>query len=214
MMKTAFEYAQEVDKQIDGLSDEYFHLKKGRKGKLLQEELYPLSRLALSFKQPGLQVLVEGFEDCRPADGKIVVSGFKCLEAEIQITVAGYNHEESLRSELLLSQGGTPYSGDIKRIKGNIVARMETVDADEHFNKLVESIVSRFEKKSKIKYLKGTILLIVFDECKLYSNSKWNLLFSNLTAKVTTNETPFSAIYLFNCWTNQLRLLTGAPLYK
>jgi hypothetical protein len=213
MSSSAFEYAMEVDKRIDELSNEDFHRKKGE-GKVLLEELYPLSRLALSFKQPGLQVLVEGFEDCRRADGRIVVSGFKCLEAEIQITFAGYSYDDSLRSELLLAQGSTPGSGEIKRINGKIVATMEAVDADEYIDKLVMSIVSIFQKKSKMEYLNDTILLIAFGEYKLSSNSKWALLFSNLTAQITTDETPFSGIYLFNCWTNQLRLLTGAPKYN
>lgn len=213
MNNSAFEYAMEVDKRIDGLSNEEFHLKKAQ-GKVLLEELYPLSRLALFFKQPGLEVLVEGFEDCGRADGKIIVTGFKSLEAEIQLTFAGYSYDDALRSELLLSQGCAPFSGEIKRKKGKIEARMEAVDPDEYIDKLAKSIVSRFQKKSKKDYLNDTILLIAFDEYKLFGNSKWNLLFSKLTAEITTDKTLFSAVYLFNCWTNQLRLFAGAPIYN
>jgi len=118
----AYTFASEVDRQIESLPDTGYRLKKGR-GKVLREELLPLSRLALFFKRPGLSVEVAGHEDNGRADGHIWITGFLEKEFEIQITYI-YTHEDSLRDELLNSQGYCPGAGKIKRVNGDIVAEM------------------------------------------------------------------------------------------
>lgn len=70
MKDTAYSFAQKVDDQLEATSSSDYHLRTGRI-KLLREELYPISRLALQLKQPGLKVEVEAFENNDAADGHI-----------------------------------------------------------------------------------------------------------------------------------------------
>ncbi len=147
MKRNAFEFAQEVDRQIEQLSIEEYHLRQGR-GKLLQEELLPISRLGIHFKVPGLNVEVEAFENDGPVGGHISISGFRSEEFDVQVTYI-YSYEESLRRELLLSQGVAPAAGVIFRDKRSrkIVSTMTSVDLEQHIDDLANAVVERFEKK-------------------------------------------------------------------
>jgi hypothetical protein len=106
MKDTAYSFAREVDQQIEALAPDDYHRKFGR-SKQLQEELYPISRLALQLKQPGLEVEVEAFEDDGPVDGYIRISGFREREFDVEVTCV-YDYNESLRRELLVSEGSAP----------------------------------------------------------------------------------------------------------
>ena len=107
MKADAYTFASEVDWEIEGLPDDVYQRRSGR-GKLLREELLPLSRLGLRMKQPGLNVEVESFEDDRPADGIVRISGFRSREFEVQVTFAGYGYQEALRAEHLVKRGHVP----------------------------------------------------------------------------------------------------------
>jgi hypothetical protein len=104
MMTSAYEFALKVDRQIEALSNEDYHRRVGR-SKKLREELYPLSRLALHFKRPGLEVEVQGFVDCGRPDGYMRITGFLNREFEVQITYAAYGCKDALRAQLLVSEG-------------------------------------------------------------------------------------------------------------
>ena len=126
---------------------------------MLREELYPISRLALHLKQPGLKVDVEAFEDDGPADGHIRESGFRDVDFDVQVT-SDYSYDESLRDELLASEGFSWGAGDISRDRssGKIDASPGAVDHDEQFKRISESVVRLFQKKTAISYGSNTVL--------------------------------------------------------
>ena len=206
MKAQAYEFALMVDRQIEALSNEDFHRRVGR-SKKLQEELYPLSRLGLHFKQPGLEVEVEGFENSGLPDGKIVVTGFFPRAFEVQLTYADYGHVEALRAELLVSEGFAPGAGPIQkdRRSGQIVATMQAVDQGEHIDRIASAVMERFRDKVGKPYADGTVLLIAFDDVKLHGRRNWEQLFLKLEGEIVTSGTPFAAVYLFNGEKNELR---------
>lgn len=206
MKEQAYEFALQVDRQIEALSDDDYHLRVGR-SKILQEELYPLSRLALYFKQPGIEVEVEGFENSGRADGHIVITGFRERDFEVQLTYADYGRNEKLRAELLVTQGFAPGAGPIQRERRNgpIVATIEAVDVGEHIDRIASAAIGRFRDKASKPYAHRTVLLIAFDDVKLYGRYNWEQLLIKLEGKIITSGTPFAEIYLFNGETNELR---------
>ena len=113
MKGTAYLFASEVDRQIEALLEAEYLMRRDR-GKVLQEELLPISRLALHLKQPGQEVEVEAFENDGEADGYIRVTGFREQEFNVQVTCA-FTYEESMRRELLVTEWAAPGAGDIYR---------------------------------------------------------------------------------------------------
>jgi hypothetical protein len=205
MKDTAYLFAQKVDRQIEVLSLADYHLRTGR-SKRLREELYPISRLALHLKHPGLEVEVEAFEDSGAADGRIRVSGFWEGEFDVQVT-CDHSYEESLRSELLVSEGCTPGAGEIGRDKKakRIIAMGAAVDCDEHFDRVATAVMVLFQKKTSLAYGSSTLLIIAFDEVKLRGLASWNRLFRTLGEKGGLANSGFSAVYLFNGATNEMQ---------
>jgi hypothetical protein len=157
-------FAKDVDRQIEALT-QHDYLRQCGRGKLLREELYPISRLALHLKQPGLEVHVEAFEDNRPADGHIRESGFRDREFDVQVT-SDYSYDDALRDELLAAEGMSWGDGDIDRDKssGMVIASPGVVDHDEHFKRVSESIIHLFRKKTAIAYGPNTVLIVSFDD--------------------------------------------------
>jgi hypothetical protein len=206
MKAQAYEFALQVDRQIEALSSNDYHLRVGR-SKVLQEELYPLSRFALHFKQPGVEVEVEGCENSGRADGHIVVTGFRERTFEVQLTYADYGRNEKLRAELLVTQGCAPGAGPIQRERRNgpIVAAGEAVDSGEHIDRIASAAIARFRDKARKPYAHGTVLLIAFDDVKLYGRWNWEQLLIKLEGEITMPNTPFAEVYLFNGATNELR---------
>jgi len=204
MKHQAYKFAQEVDEQIDQLSDKDYHLRLGR-SKVLQEELLPISRLGVYFKLPGLEVEVEAFENSGLADGHISISGFRSNEFDIQVTYI-YSYEESLRRELLVSKGAAPTNGQIFREKrsGAIISSTIAEDFEEYINRLAENVINRFKQKKLIEYKSNTILLIAFDEFKLYGNKSWNNLISIIEKKEDLSNSKFEQVYLLNCAHNDI----------
>jgi hypothetical protein len=205
MKGTAYSFAQEVDRQIEVLSLADYHLRSGR-SKRLREELYPISRLALHIKQPGLEVEVEAFENSGTADGRIRVSGFWEDDFEVQV-ICDHSYEESLRSEMLASEGYTPGAGEIARDKKTkrLVAISAAVDHDEHFDRIAKAVLALFQKKASLAYGSSTFLIIAFDEVKLRGLASWTRLFRTLEAKGGLANSNFVAVYLFNCATNEMQ---------
>jgi hypothetical protein len=205
MKSDAYGFASEVDLLIEAKSNEQYHCRIGH-SKKLREELHPLSRLGLHFKQPGLIVEVEGFEDSGRPDGNIRITGFIEREFEVQITFADYGYNDKLRDELFVSQGFTPEAGDIQREKPSkkIVATMAAVDCDEHIGRIAAAVRERFTDKTSKPYARGTVLLIAFDEIKLFGRINWHLLFSKLDQNGGFAGSSFDEVYLFNCATNEL----------
>jgi len=205
MKNSAYAFAAEVDLSIAKLTNEEFHRKIGWSKRLL-EELFPLSRLALFLKLPGLEVEVEAFENSGRPDGHIRITGFRQQEFEVQITYVGYEYEDALRNELLVSQGLAPGAGDIRRGKkgGNIVATMAGVDHDEHIGRMSASVMNQFRKKALKRYAQGTVLLVAFEEIKLYGRSAWSSLFSAIAEAGGMAGSQFGEIYLFNGATNEI----------
>ncbi len=206
MKDSAYAFAAEVDRLIDDLKNEEFHRRIGR-SKQLREELFPLSRLALFLKMPGLEVEVEASESSGRADGYIRITGFRQREFEVQITYAGYEGKDALRAELLVSQGFAPGAGEIRRDKkgGNIVATMAAVDYDEHIQRISVAVMDQFRKKALKPYAQGTVLLVAFEEIKLYGRSAWSSLFIKITEAGGMAGSQFDEIYLFNGATNEIQ---------
>lgn len=206
MKASAYEFSSEVDRQIEALSSKDYHRRFGR-GKQLREELYPLSRLALHFKQPRLEVEVEGFEDCGRPDGYIRITGFREREFEVQITYADYSIQDVLRAEMLESEGCCPGAGEIRKDRktGEIVAAMGVVNHDEHVVRIASAVLERFHHKVRKPYAPGTVLLIAFEDVKLYGRTNWYQLFSAVDGEGSMSGSPFAEVYLFNGATNELR---------
>lgn len=204
MKDTAYSFAREVDRQIEELAPADYHQKFGR-SKQLQEELYPISRLALQLKQPGLEVEVEAFEDDGPVDGHIRIFGFREQGFDVEVTCV-YDYDESLRRELLVSEGSAPDAGDIYRDKssGKVLATLAAVNHDEHIGRISEAVMDRFRNKASKSYDPNTTLIIVFDEIKLYGRENWNRLLESVQKEDGLSGSVFLYVYLFNCATNEL----------
>lgn len=204
MKNNAYSFAAKVDQEIEGLSDDAYHRRVGR-AKKLREELYPISRLGLYFKQPGLAVQVDAFENNDAADGRISISGFWECEFDVQVT-CDYGHEESLRDELLSLNGAAPCAGKIFRDRKTkiISASLEAVDCDQYLEKTADAVEALFRKKASLAYAKDTVLIIAFDEVKLRGRYSWSQLFRILDEKKCFNKCNFLNIYLLNCATNQI----------
>ncbi len=203
----AFEFAGEVDRQIEQLSSEDLHLRRGR-AKRLQEELLPISRLALHFKLPGLNVVVEAFEDDGPVDGHILVSGFRAEEFNVEVTCS-HDYKESMRSELLHSQGVVPGAGPISRDKltRRVVAKMAATHADHdvRIRSVAHVVAELFRKKAAKVYPSNTVLLIAFDDVSVYRNHAWGILLAEVEAVGGLRGSSFRWVFLFNCANNELQ---------
>ena len=204
MKAFAYEFSSEVDRQIEALSNTDYH-RKFERSKKLREELHPLSRLALHFKQPGLEVEVEGFEDNGRPDGHIRITGFREKEFEVQITYA-HSYEAALRAELFVQEGCCPGAGEIKRDKRSrkIEAVAGLVAPNEHIDRIASTVLERFRNKVGKPYAQGTVLLIAFDEWKLCGRTNWNQLFSAIDKEGGISGSQFAEVYLFNGATNEL----------
>jgi hypothetical protein len=205
MKGDAYSFAKDVDQQIEALALHDYLRRRGR-GKLLREELYPISRLALHLKQPGLEVDVEAFEDDGPADGHIHESGFRDQEFDVQVT-SDYSYDESLRDELLAAEGVSWGAGDIHRDRssGKVIASPGAVDHDEHFKRISESAVRLFRKKAAIPYGPNTVLIISFDDITLSGHYAWKELMSFVDQEGGLSGSAFRSVYLFNIGTNELQ---------
>lgn len=206
MKAPAYEFASGVDREIEALST-HDYLRRAGRAKRLLEELYPLSRLGLHFKHPGLAVKVEAFEDSGGPDGFISIRGFQEREFEVQITYADYGYKEALRSELLFEEGACPGAGEIRRDKstGTIVAEMGGVDYREHVQRIAAAVLERLRAKAKKHCDPATVLVIAFHEVKLYGRKDWEEVLSAAREEMKNSPMPFSEVYLFNGARNELR---------
>jgi hypothetical protein len=206
MKSTAYEFANDVEARIEALSPEQYH-RRPRAAKRLIEELYPMSRLALAFKQPGLTVEVEALENSGRADGHIWIAGFLERTFEVQVTFAGYERSDALRSNLLVDQGFAPGAGPIKQDKktGRIEATMEVEDIDAPVKRLGESICKRSRAKAVKPYVLGTVLLVAFEDMRLRGRGWWNLLYAAIDTAGGIERGPFAQVYLFNGCSNELQ---------
>ena len=205
MRLPAYAFAAEVERRIEALTLEAFHLRKG-KSKLLQEEWYPLARLGLHLKQPGLKVEVEAFGDSGVADGRIIETGFRDREFEVQVTYV-HDYEEALRRELMLKQGFTPGAGPISREKrtGTVQAVLTAVDVDHHVQQLSVALAERFVTKAAISYPPKTSLILAFEDMKLRGRGYWTILLSRIDGQVKLGESRFESVFIINCATNELQ---------
>jgi hypothetical protein len=164
MKVSALEFASTIDQQITALSREELLLRKGR-AKRLQEELYPISRFALTLLHPGVSVEIEAFENDGPIDAIIRFNNSDLRQLRIEATYV-YSHEAALRNELLWKTGSTPGGGSIYRNKlsGEIVAINELISTSEEIGQLANGIINLHSKKCTKKYPPYTILLIAFEE--------------------------------------------------
>jgi hypothetical protein len=201
MRNTAYAFAADVDREIESFSRVEFLGKKGR-CKRLREEVYPISRLALHFKQPGLEVKVEAFEDSGEADGHISISGFTESEFDVQVSFI-FDYYEALRDELLVEQGFAPGSGEISRDKsGRIVAIMQCTS--DEITPLYEAIIERLNKKKQKNYTSKMVLIIAFEDMKFVGRTAWKNLFTRLDHFETAADTHFISGYLINCASNEV----------
>lgn len=205
MKNDAFSFASEVDRQIEALSTSDLLRHKNR-GKILQEELLPISRLGLHLKQPGLTVEVEAFENKGESDGYIWVTGFREEEFNIQVTFV-FSGEDALRREHLVNTGSSPDAGTIYRDKKTkkIFAEFGGLDVGEHISRISHAVIERFKDKTIKPYSKNTVLIIAFDEFQLYGRDNWNQLFTSVEKEGGLSTDTFAAIYLFNNATNELQ---------
>jgi len=207
MRASSYDYAREIEGRIEALSNEDY-LRRPRDAKRLIEELYPLSRFALAMKQPGLRVDVEGFENSGRPDGHIWITGYVEKDFEVQITYAGYEGNDALRSRLLVQDGFAPGAGPISKDKkiGEIIATMEAEDIDSQIKKLGVSIYNRIRMKTtNDTYIPGTVLLVAFDEVTLRGRGCWSILYSAIDASGGVDKGRFAQVFLFNCCSNELQ---------
>lgn len=206
MKRSAYEFAQESEQRILALSNSEFH-ERPRHAKRLIEEVYPLSRLALRFQQVGTDVEVESFENSDQADGHIWIEGFSPRDFDVQVTYAGYDESEALRSQLLSRRDYAPGAGPIYKDKktGEIVAEMQAEDIDGPIKRVAASIRKRFLAKAAKGYPSETVLLIAFDDIKLQGRFWWKMLYEALDEAGGIQPGAFKQVYLFNGQSNELQ---------
>ncbi|NVM74857.1 hypothetical protein FHW83_000617 [Duganella sp. SG902] len=204
MKMTAYEFASSIETRIESLSNEQYH-NRVRPAKRLIEELYPLSRLALAFKQPGLDVHVEANENSGRADGHIWLSGYIEKDFEVQVTFAGYGEKDALRSALLVQQGFAPGAGPIDKIAGEIVAVMEAQDYDAPIKPLAASIRERTLAKAAKKYAPETVLIVAFEDMRLRGCGWWKWLYAAIENVGGIERGNFAQVYLFNGCSNEFQ---------
>jgi hypothetical protein len=204
MRITAYEFASSIEMRIEALSTEQYHNRK-RPAKRLIEELHPLSRFALALKQPGLVVLVEAEENSGRADGHIWISGYLVKDFEVQVTFAGYEEKEALRSALLVQQGFAPGAGPIEKIAGKIVATMEAEDYYGPVKKLAASICERVQAKTLKPYVPETVLIVAFEDMRMRGCGWWKLLYAAVGDAGGIERGRFAQVYLFNGCSNELQ---------
>lgn len=182
MKDSAYAFAARVDRQIEECSQADY-LKKSGRCKTLREEIYAISRFALSIKHPGCEVEVEAFENSGAADGHITITGFIEDEFDIQVTYI-CDYSEALRNELLVQQGCAPGFGNIFREKKsrNIVADTQAYDDEELATRLSRSIVESYKVKTERKYDTNTVLIVAFEEIKVRNQTAWDSLFEHIEA--------------------------------
>lgn len=206
MKFSAYEFATYVDRLIESYPQSEYLLRKGRDKKKVIEEFYPLSRLGLFHKRPGLDVQIEAHENTDRPDGFISVKGFHEIDFRVEVTFAGYDYEEALRSELLVRQGFVPGTGQISkdRKSGVITAVTTAEDANAPMSRLATSIRERFLAKSLMSYPDGTVLLIAFEDFKLCGRGWWSMLHAEIDRIGGIEKSIFAKIFLFNGHTNEL----------
>lgn len=204
MKGNAYSFAQQVDREIEALTRSDYLRRRGR-GKRLREELYPISRLALYLKQPGLEIEVEAFEDDGPVDGHIRETGFREEEFDIEVT-SDYSYDESLRDELLVAEGVSWGAGEIYRDRNSrkVIASPGVVEHDAHFDNASKAIVRLFRNKASMSYPPHTSLIISFDEIRLLGYYGWNQVLTRVASEGSLSGSAFRSIYLFNIATNEL----------
>ena len=204
MRHPAYTFAIEVERQIEALTQDEFHCRRG-KSKVLQEEWYPIARLGLHLKQPGLEVDVEAFGNSGVADGHIAERGFRDRDFDIQVTYV-HDYEEALRRELMVKQAFTPGAGPISRDKssGAVVATMAAVDTGHNVERLAAALAERFQKKTMISYPPTTALILAFEDMMLRGRSSWAKLFASMDKQIVPGGSKFQFVYVLNCATNEL----------
>ena len=211
MRNNAYDFAIEVDRQIKELSNKDFHLRNG-KAKRLREELYPIARLALHYKQPGLEIEVEAFENSGEVDGHLVARGFNNYQFNIEVTFV-HTHEDALRSELMVNRGVAPCTGPIHRNGrlGPIVATHSPVNYYDEYDSLAAMIVELFNNKIAKSYPPKTVLIIAFEELKFRGYEMWTNLLTKINHRVQLNSSSFQSVYLLNCTSNELNQTLTSP---
>ena len=206
MRESVFAFALEVDRQIEALTREQFHLRTGRAKRLL-EELYPLSRFALQLTYPGNHPEVEAFEDDGPLDGAIYRGGDPASRLDVEVTYV-HSYQAALRRELMWTTGSAPCAGAICRDRqtGKIVATGAIVPTTEEVAQLAAAIVERFKKKCAKTYTMGTVLLIAFDDPTFWGFDLWGQLCAAINAHGVL-EGRFGDLYIFNCGSNELQVI-------
>lgn len=204
MRDAALSFAAEVERRIQALSADEYHRRQGQ-GKALLEEWYPISRLALHLKQPGLEVYVEAFGDSGVADGRIEERGFRERTFDVQVTYVE-DYEGALRRELMQQQGYAPGAGPIARTRasGAIVAQVTAVDFDHKLKQTASGIAKLFSKKVSKSYPENTALLIAFDDMTLLGFNMWRELLALTQERATLSASNFIAVYIINCATNEI----------
>ena len=80
------------------------------------------------------------------------------------------------KESCLFISGLRAWSGGIRRDKkdGNIVGTMADVDHDKHMEQpMSAAVMDRFRWRAFKPYAQGTVLLVAFEEIKLYERSAW-----------------------------------------
>lgn len=171
----AFAFAHAVERRMAALERVALR-ERARLGKRLQEELYPLSRLALHLQRPGRPVQVQGCEDSGRADGQIWLGGHDRRKFEVQVTWAGNGDPQAALEPDWIA----PLAGRVRQ---------------------------RLQLKTEKTYAPGTLLLIAFDEPRLYDWRGWQALHEQLMRHGPLLAGQFSAVWLCNCASNALEQL-------
>lgn len=96
-------------------------------------------------------------------------------------------------------------AGEIYRDKTSrkVMASPGAVDHDAHFDNVARAVVRLFRNKASKSYPPNTVLIISFDEIKLFGHYSWNQMLSRVAAEGGLSGSAFRSIYLFNIATNR-----------
>lgn len=201
----AYEFSIDVEKRIEALTGKEYRLRNTPESKRLIEEVLPIAKLALSLKQPGLDVEVNAFEDNGEYDGFISISGFKEEQLPVQVTYC-HSYDDALRAEQVESKGVSFGSGPITRNKMTrmVESTAQAEDSDAFIKKIASEVVDNFNKKLRKEYSSKMVLVISFFNFKLNGLWGWTTLLEEIIRIHSFASESFLMVYLYNQASNEI----------
>lgn len=201
----AYDFLSKIEREIESLDRTEYQLRNTENSKWLIEEALPIAKLAISLKQPGLEVEVEAFRGNEEMDGLIKEFGFRSSEIPVQVTYC-YSYQQSLRDEEVEVKGYSFGSGPITRNK--VTKEIESVpvavDARQYIVDIADQVMKRIEGKCNKRYATKMVLIVSFFNLKFLGVYDWMDLLKELNIDFKSFCESFTRLYLYNEASNEI----------